>query len=199
MAEGGGDGIEDAFCCPCDPFENIFVLLLSQVLKTVSYGSRRYVPDRTLSCTDPVTGSDSEGGYFHFPLAQTVELYPADGLAIDRVTNRVYVSSGFVPGIVTVIGDHATLCAGALSKVASTEQSPDRPAVDDNDDQIGVEIWENKAGIPQAGSDVNGDGTINMLDLAFIATHYGGNDPRADLNNDGVVNLLDLVLVASNY
>lgn len=34
-----------------------FSLILNQVLKTASYGSRRHVPDRTLTCADLVTGA----------------------------------------------------------------------------------------------------------------------------------------------
>ena len=43
--------------------------------------------------------------------------------------------------------------------------------------------------------DVNGDGTINVLDLVVVANAIGKNAP--DVNGDGVVNVLDLVLVAN--
>ena len=43
-------------------------------------------------------------------------------------------------------------------------------------------------------ADVNGDGTVNILDLVQVANNFGKSDP--DLNNDGVVNILDLTLVA---
>ena len=42
--------------------------------------------------------------------------------------------------------------------------------------------------------DVNSDGVVNILDLAFVASRFGENSP--DLNGDGIVNILDLVLVA---
>lgn len=47
--------------------------------------------------------------------------------------------------------------------------------------------------------DVNGDSTINILVLAYLAQRYQSADPAADLNADGMVNILDLALVAGNY
>ena len=46
-------------------------------------------------------------------------------------------------------------------------------------------------------ADVNGDGTVNILDLVLIASSFGQTgETAADLNGDGVVNILDLVLAA---
>ncbi|MDE0554873.1 MAG: dockerin type I domain-containing protein, partial [Candidatus Poribacteria bacterium] len=50
-------------------------------------------------------------------------------------------------------------------------------------------------------ADVNADGTINILDMTFIASHFGKSVtsdqmPNPDVTGDGIVNILDLVLVA---
>ena len=47
-------------------------------------------------------------------------------------------------------------------------------------------------------ADVDGNGTVNILDLLHIAKHFGrrGNDP-ADVNGDGTVDIRDLVLAAA--
>lgn len=50
--------------------------------------------------------------------------------------------------------------------------------------------------------DVNNDGIVNILDLTYVASHFGESvePPQmsdADLNGDGKVDLLDLVIVAS--
>ena len=50
-------------------------------------------------------------------------------------------------------------------------------------------------------ADVNADGTINILDITFIASHFGkavaaDQMPNPDVTGDGIVNILDLVLVA---
>lgn len=51
-------------------------------------------------------------------------------------------------------------------------------------------------------SDVNADGFVNILDLTFIASHFGETPsedqaPNPDINRDNTVNILDLVLAAS--
>ena len=53
-------------------------------------------------------------------------------------------------------------------------------------------------------ADVNSDGIVNILDLTFIALHYGNTPtedqhPNPDVNSDGIVNILDLTLVASHW
>ena len=46
--------------------------------------------------------------------------------------------------------------------------------------------------------DVNEDGVVNILDLAFIAANFGKTGKNAaDVNRDGVVNIVDLTLVAA--
>ena len=45
--------------------------------------------------------------------------------------------------------------------------------------------------------DVNGDGTVNILDLVAVANGFGKDTP--DVNGDGIVNVLDLVAVANAF
>ena len=57
-------------------------------------------------------------------------------------------------------------------------------------------------GHPQASlmGDVNGDGIVNILDLVFVASHFGEAEAtNADLNGDGEVNIQDLVMVANGF
>ncbi len=54
---------------------------------------------------------------------------------------------------------------------------------------------------PKTPWDVNNDGRVNILDLTFVASHFGreNSPPEADVNGDGRVNILDLTLVASHF
>ncbi len=50
--------------------------------------------------------------------------------------------------------------------------------------------------------DVNDDGVVDILDLTYVASHFGESSdptetPNPDVNGDGVVNILDLVIVAN--
>ena len=49
--------------------------------------------------------------------------------------------------------------------------------------------------------DVNGDGSVNILDLVVIASEIGntGTNQAADVNRDGVISILDLILVANMF
>ncbi len=51
-------------------------------------------------------------------------------------------------------------------------------------------------------TDVNDDGVVDILDLTYVASHFGESSdptqtPSPDVNGDGVVNILDLVIVAN--
>ena len=47
--------------------------------------------------------------------------------------------------------------------------------------------------------DVNGDGIVNGIDLAFILTYWGSSAPIADLNDDGVVAGADMAIVLGGW
>jgi YVTN family beta-propeller protein len=123
--------------------------------------------------------------YFHVPLPQDVQANPSEGLAVDRVNDRVYVSSGINPGLVTVIGDHANQCSGVFPAAAPGGGK-----------EFGFDLFSKAA---LASGDANADGLVDIFDLTFIAARYDSTDYTADVNADGLVDIFDLTLVASRY
>ena len=74
---------------------------------------------------------------------------------------------------------------GAASGITSTQHT-----IPDLDGEIFLKMTTSPV-------DVNGDGTVNILDLVVVANAFGKQQP--DLNGDGVVNILDLVVVANAF
>ena len=105
-----------------------------------------------------------------------------EGLFIREFTNgwAVYNRSGGAQEI--RLPEQAT---GVESGLQNTIHS-----VPDLDGEIYLKSTTNKY-------DVNGDGTVNILDLVAVASGFGTDAP--DVNGDGVVNILDLVAVANTY
>jgi hypothetical protein len=47
--------------------------------------------------------------------------------------------------------------------------------------------------------DINGDGTVGILDLSIMLSHWGTSDVPSDINHDGTVNILDLSMLLSHW
>ena len=73
------------------------------------------------------------------------------------------------------------------------------PVKFETDQDIVFELISANLSVTEKPYDVNADGVVNILDLTFVASHFGGTDPKADVNSDGTVNILDLTLVAQNF
>lgn len=53
--------------------------------------------------------------------------------------------------------------------------------------------------------DINGDGKVDMKDIALVARSFGATssdptwNPACDLNHDGIVNMIDIGMVAVHF
>lgn len=51
-------------------------------------------------------------------------------------------------------------------------------------------------------ADVNGDHTVNIVDIGIVVDNYGLTNPpnpRADVNGDGIVNIVDIGIIVDHY
>jgi hypothetical protein len=48
---------------------------------------------------------------------------------------------------------------------------------------------------PAPSPDLNGDGTVDLLDFHLLRQAFGSSNPAADLNGDGTVDLLDFYIL----
>ena len=94
-------------------------------------------------------------------------------------------------------GEHLDTLSGHTGYVYSIAFSPDGTTLASGSGDGTILLWEMEPAVSQNPLDVNGDGIINILDLAAVAANFGqtGQNP-ADVNGDGVVNVNDIVLVA---
>lgn len=77
---------------------------------------------------------------------------------------------------------------------------------DETDDEV---YWDNLTILVETGDvipgDVDGDGDVDLNDLALLLTAYGscepdpGYDPRADFDSNGCIDLSDLATLLANY
>ena len=141
-----------------------------------------------------VSGAALENPFF-------IEVQDANGAAVVGVSVTYTVTSGGgTLSVTSIMTDehgraHSTLTLGPELGANTVEVSAD-----------GVESTVTFYAIADAESpsipvDVNGDGSVNILDLVLVASELGntGADSPADVNGDGVVNILDLVLVAGAF
>ena len=120
------------------------------------------------------------------PVREELQLYPEiEGLYIREFTNgwAVYNHSGS-PQILTLPEEVRAVASGLVN----TEH-----ALPNLDGEMYLRVK------PVNPADVNGDGTVNILDLTLVAQALSTGDDRIDVNGDGVVNVFDLVFVANQF
>jgi len=120
------------------------------------------------------------------PIGETLQLYEQRaGLYIREFTNgwAVYNHSGAAQVISLPEG---------VESAATGFKNTDHAVLDlDGDIFLRVEVT-----VP---GDLNGDGSVTILDLIIVANAMGTDKREADVNGDGVINVMDLVFVANQF
>ncbi|RKU36050.1 hypothetical protein C6496_14245 [Candidatus Poribacteria bacterium] len=131
----------------------------------------------------PVGGDEMKGVLYKTPTGVSIE-----GLFIREFTNgwAVYNRSG---------KERKIYLPEKVSGVASSVENKHWHTIPDLDGEIYLKSESGLETSPTA--DVNGDGTVNILDLVAVANAFGKDAP--DINGDGTVNVLDLVSVANAF
>ena len=109
------------------------------------------------------------------------------------------LASGNGDGTVRLWDAHTGQAQGRLIghkyEVNSIAFSPEGRTLASSGGDGTILLWEVQS---EVSEDVNGDGSVNIDDLTFVANRIGqvGDGNAADVNDDGIINVLDLVIVA---
>ena len=202
-----------------------FTFTMSSVLTTLSYGEalvqvvfpqttpiavgERLNVDIQIANGQNVAGYELTVGFdptaLRYIEGANADYLPAGTFAVSPIVsnNTIYVAATSVFGVASA---HEGTLATLTFEVAAAKASVLT--------LMGV-ILSDSAGMPLSVAttdgrietveslpigDVNGDRSVNILDLTLIASNLGGapTTPRADVNADGTVNILDMVLVAQH-
>ena len=109
---------------------------------------------------------------------------PVVALLTLSVSADTSISTVCLPGGASAVGSY-TLYSVIAQPTACTTQLAG--AMECDPGYLCVEA----ADLGKAG-DINHDGIVNGIDLAYILADWGLANPRSDLNHDGIVNGIDL-------
>ncbi len=185
----------EGFSIPGEPLDSPNNLRWMRALTTLSLThSDGYVMYTESLFSDNPTGSfwynfwDADLGR---PVGEKAQLYQeTEGLYIREYTNgwAVYNHSGEAQ-VITLPEEVQGVASGM---VGAEHELPNL----DGEMYLKAVVSDQSPVTSENPADVNGDGVVNILDLAVVAQAFGKDGLQGDVNGDGVVNVFDLVFVA---
>ena len=133
---------------------------------------------------------------------KNADYLPAGAFAAPQVSgNRVTLAATSLSGAASArSGTLATLTFKVIAVKASTIELIEVILSDSDANPLAVTKRNGEVVVRQSlPTDLNKDGTVNVLDLTLVARDLGKTgSPVGDVNGDGAVNVLDLVTVAQD-
>ena len=112
--------------------------------------------------------------------------------------NLVKLTATALTGESSGAGTLATLTFEVVAVKASTLTLSNVLLVNNTGESSRPKVEDGQITVPSLNADVNGDGSVDLQDLATVQSHLGETGQnKADVNGDGVVDVVDLTLVAS--
>jgi hypothetical protein len=172
----------------------------------------------TVNPAESITGAQ-------FDLSFDASLVSAESVTEGNLLSQDGASTFFVPGTIDNTAGTITGVAGATTNPGATVSTPGVFAtirmtakpVDGtspldlsnvivgniNGDPISIMVNDGTVTITTCIGDVNGDGTVNVLDMILLGQHWGETGTPGwipeDINRDGAINVLDMILIGQNW
>lgn len=124
-------------------------------------------------------------------------------VAINESTSNQSISFRFNGTTVTTVTPYVT--NGSLDLAKQSDINASAGVFSVSLAPTSVTTFVKSGGTAGTKGDVNGDGTVNIVDALLIAQYYVGNPPavfivaNGDVNGDGTVNIVDALRVAQYY
>ncbi|RZN35678.1 MAG: hypothetical protein EF813_08410 [Methanosarcinales archaeon] len=160
-----------------------------------------------------------------FDLSFNTSLVSADSVIEGDLLSQNGASAFFSPGTIDNAAGTITSVAGAITTPGATVSSPGVFATirmtaksvegtssldlsnvivgDINGDPVSIMVNDGTVTITTCIGDVNGDGTVDVLDMIRVGQHWeetgtSGWIPE-DVNRDGVINVLDMIIIGQHW
>jgi len=119
----------------------------------------------------------------------SVDLLSITGGLTLGTSSALHLASGTLTAPSYVIANYN---AGALTGTFSD-------AIDATSHGYSVVYGNTTIALVELAGDANHDGAVNIFDVNFVSSNWGGTGPSGDVNRDNAVNIFDINQISSNW